>query len=561
MSLANAHAGVAPPVWHHVFDAVPIPTFLKNQSSELVAVSDAFCELVGLSRDRILGYQDFELQSGACLFDSTAEQKTLETGVGCTYERELSREDTPSPAFSRWLRIHLARSVDPTGEKCLVGSIEDVTALNEANLSLEVAERQSQLAFAFDPLTGLMNRSQIEACIGDCIAVSAENDTSFALLLINLNGFKAVNSISGHQAGDHLLRVCATRIRQVVRGQTAVARFGGDEYVVLLSGTDPIEAGRVAERIIEMISMPIEHGGSRREISSSVGITMYPRDGKTCGELLSKADQAMHAGKRIKRSGYVQFFEPSIGREVERKLLLARDLVFALDHDQIELHFQPIVVHDNGSDRVVGYEALARWKRGPDDWVSPEEFVPLLEQNGLIVEAGERILRLACEFIAAHTSDDVYVSVNVSGQQILDAGFLDMVDRVTASTGVSHQRLALELTETLAMSDRSAGSQLLEQLIERGIRLLIDDFGTGYSNLSRLRELPFSTLKIDRSLIRDVPHNRSDCAIVRTLVSMAKELEMGLVVEGIEETIQRDYLIELGVNTFQGYLFGKPKPY
>ncbi len=561
MTLANARSVAALPGWHHVFDAVPTPTFLKNQKHELIAVSDTFCELVGSSRDHILGYQDFELQSGECLFDSTAEQTTLKSGVACAYERELSDEDIQSPAGSRWLRIHLARSVAPTGENCLIGSIEDLTELNQANLSLEVAERQSQLAFAFDPLTGLMNRSQIEASINDCIDVSRQNDTSFALLLINLNGFKAINSISGHQAGDHLLRVCATRIRQVVRGQTAVARFGSDEYVVLLSSSDPVEAGRVAERINEMIGMPIELGGSRREISSSVGITMYPRDGKNCGELLSKADQAMHAGKRTKPSGYVQFFEPSIGREVERKLLLARDLVYALDQNQIELYFQPIVVHENGSDRVVGYESLARWKRGAHEWVSPEEFIPLLEQNGLIVEAGEKILRLACEFIAAHASDDVYVSVNVSGQQILDDGFLDMIDRVTKSTGVSHHRLALELTETLAMNDRSAGNQLLEKLIERGIRLLIDDFGTGYSNLSRLRQLPFSTLKIDRSLIRDVPHNRSDCAIVRTLVSMAKELEMGLVVEGIEEPIQRDYLIELGVNTFQGYLFGKPKPY
>ena len=269
----------------------------------------------------------------------------------------------------------------------------------------------------------------------------------------------------------------------------------------------------------------------------------------------------MHAGKRSKPSGNVQFFEPSIGSEVERKLILSRDLVEALDSDQIKLHFQPIVLHSDGQVRVVGYESLARWRRDENEWVSPEEFVPLLEQNGLIVEAGEKILRQACEFIASHTSDDVYVSVNVSGQQVLDDGFIDMIDRVTRATGVAPRRLALELTETLAMSDRSGESEILQRLIDRGIRLMIDDFGTGYSNLARLRELPFSMLKIDRSLIRDVPDDQSDCAILKTLISMARELEMGLVVEGIEDAAQRDYLIELGVDTFQGYLFGKPKPY
>ena len=188
------------------------------------------------------------------------------------------------------------------------------------------------------------------------------------------------------------------------------------------------------------------------------------------------------------------------------------------------------------------------------------EFVPLLEETGLIIEAGENILRRACQFIAGRQSDDVYVSVNVSGQQIVEDGFVDMVDRVVQSSGVPYQRLALEITETLAMNDHSTCVQLLNQLIERGIRLMVDDFGTGFSNLARLRELPFSILKIDRSLIRDLPGTRSDSAILRTVLSMARELELGVVVEGIEEPAQRDYLIDLGINTFQGYLFGKPKP-
>jgi diguanylate cyclase (GGDEF)-like protein len=558
MSVTKSHSVVAPAVWHRVLDAVPAPTFLKNSRQELIAVSDSFCNLVNCSREHVLGFQDFEIRPGEFLFDALAEQRALENGTPCTFDRELFSENA---ARRKWLRIHLARSLDPTGAGCLVGWIEDLTALSNASLSLEVAERQSQMAFSFDALTGLLNRSQIEACIDDCINVSQRNGTTFAVLLINLNGFKAINSIAGHQAGDHLLRVCGNRIRQVVQGQTAVARFGSDEYVVLLTGSDPVNAGRIAERITEMINMPIQLEGARREVSSSVGVTMYPRDGKTYGELLSKADQAMHAGKRSKPSGNVQFFEPSIGSEVERKLILSRDLVEALDSDQIKLHFQPIVLHSDGQVRVVGYESLARWRRDENEWVSPEEFVPLLEQNGLIVEAGEKILRQACEFIASHTSDDVYVSVNVSGQQVLDDGFIDMIDRVTRATGVAPRRLALELTETLAMSDRSGESEILQRLIDRGIRLMIDDFGTGYSNLARLRELPFSMLKIDRSLIRDVPDDQSDCAILKTLISMARELEMGLVVEGIEDAAQRDYLIELGVDTFQGYLFGKPKPY
>ena len=491
MSLADAHAIVASPVGLQVFNALPTSTFLKNADRQIVAVSDAFCDLVGFSRDQILGHQDFEVGTGECLFDLAAEQQTLETGVGCTYDRQLSSPGLQHPDSTRWLRIRLSRSFDPQGKRCLVGSIEDLTKLSEANHSLEAAERQSQLAFAFDPLTGLMNRSQIEACISDCIQVSSDQDDSFAVLLINLNGFKAINSMSGHQAGDHLLQVCATRIRDVVHGQSAVARFGGDEYVVLLSGAGPVHARCVAEQINEMIGMPIDLAGARQEVSSSIGITIFPRDGKNCSDLLSKADLAMRTGKRDRKSGSVQFFEPTIGREVQQHLLLSRDLVGAFEKDQLELHFQPIVRHLDGLDRVIGYESLMRWQRRPGEWVSPEEFVPILEQNELIVEAGEKILNLACKFIAVHASEDIYVSVNVTGQQVLNSGFLAMVDRVTSANGVSHRRLAFELTETLAMHDQTIGTQLLEQLMERGIRLMIDDFGTGYSNLARLSELPF----------------------------------------------------------------------
>ena len=291
-----------------------------------------------------------------------------------------------------------------------------------------------------------------------------------------------------------------------------------------------------------------------------MGVTIYPRDGRTSSELLSKADYAVSESKRNKQASCVCFFEPSIGRDVERKLALSRELIQAVDHDQIQIFLQPIVRYDSGQTQVVGYESLSRWQRETGEWVSPEEFVPLLEETGLIIEAGEKILQRACSCIAGHLSDNVYVSVNVSGQQIVEEGFLDMIDRVVQFNGIPYQRLALEITETLAMNDHSTCLDLLTQLIERGVRLMVDDFGTGYSNLARLRELPFSILKIDRSLIQDLPGKRSDSAILRTVISMARELELGLVVEGIEEPAQRDYLIDLGVNTFQGYLFGRPKP-
>ncbi len=559
MSLIDAQFVDANTDWRQVVDALPIPIFFKDEEQRLIAVSGPFCDLVGCSKESILGFQDFEIRPGECLFDSVAEARTLETGEEVAYEVALLLGDAmPEPAV-RSLRIRLSRWFDPSGHACLIGSVEDLTELSQANLSLEVAERQSQLALAFDPLTGLLNRSQIKPCIDECIGVSQRMGESFAVLLVSLNGFKAINSVLGHQAGDHLLRICAKRIRQVVRCQTAVARFGSDEYVVLLSDTEPLNAGRMAERIIEMIGMPIDLGGSRREICSSVGIAMYPRDSETSGELLSKADHAVSEGKRKRQTGGVHYFEPSIGRNVERKLMLSRDLVQAVNNDRIEIYLQPIVRYGSGQIRVIGYESLARWQRGSGEWVSPMEFVPLLEETGLIIEAGENILKRACEFIASRPSDDVYVSVNVSGQQIVEDGFLDMVDRAVQSSGVPYQRLALEITETLAMNDHSACLQLLNELIERGVRLMIDDFGTGYSNLARLRELPFSTLKIDRSLIRDLPGKRSDSAILRTVISMARELELGLVVEGIEEPAQRDYLVDLGVNTFQGYLFGKPK--
>ena len=235
MSLIDAQFVDANTDWRQVVDALPIPIFFKDEEQRLIAVSGPFCDLVGCSKESILGFQDFEIRPGECLFDSVAEARTLETGEEVAYEVALLLGDAmPEPAV-RSLRIRLSRWFDPSGHACLIGSVEDLTELSQANLSLEVAERQSQLALAFDPLTGLLNRSQIKPCIDECIGVSQRMGESFAVLLVSLNGFKAINSVLGHQAGDHLLRICAKRIRQVVRCQTAVARFGSDEYVVLLS--------------------------------------------------------------------------------------------------------------------------------------------------------------------------------------------------------------------------------------------------------------------------------------------------------------------------------------
>ncbi len=268
----------------------------------------------------------------------------------------------------------------------------------------------------------------------------------------------------------------------------------------------------------------------------------------------------MLKAKVKKPNGSIQFYQPQIGADVERKLLLTQDLNKAVRDNEIELHFQPIVRHQDGREYIIGYESLARWDRGNQQFVSPEEFIPLLEDTGQIVQAGESILEKACEFIASRPDDDVYVSINVSGRQLKEDGFVKMVDQTIRRYGVRHNQVALELTETLAMSESASEGSGLAQLIELGVKLMIDDFGTGYSNLSRLNDLPFDVLKVDRSLVRCVPGSRSDCAIVRTLISMASEMEMGLIVEGIEKPEQRDYLVGLGVDTFQGYLFGKPQP-
>lgn len=555
----SAPAGAAT-FWQAMISAFPLPAFVRDGSHRLVAVSQTFCELFGRPRQELIGLDNVQLDDDSKLLNLQRERHVLQTCQRVSYDVSFRAVGIPSDQRLQTLRVRQSFVLDTEGNPFLLGTVEDLT---QAQHRVASADRQTERASAVDPLTGLANRNQLQARLVQEIRrreTDPGNVSGLTVLLVNVNDFGAVNDSVGVAAGDEVIRVWADRIRNVVPGASEVARVGGDEFLVMLTNGDESRAETVAEEIIQLTQCPIEVCGTRRELSCSVGVASFPKDGTTACQLLRMSNHAMLQAKKFKPEGKVQIYQPSIGLSVDRRLRLEQDLIRAVNNDQIELHFQPIVKYLDGQSHVLGYEALSRWNRPDGQPVRPDEFIPVLESSGLIVQAGENILRRACQFNNGIGPSSTYVSVNISGRQLIDPKFLQRVDRIVAETGVDYRRLAFELTETAAMSDDPAELKLLNELVRRGIRLMIDDFGTGYSNLSRLRRLPFDVLKIDRGLIRDVPASRSDSAIVETLVRMATEMKMDLIVEGVEQPAQRDYLIQLGVNTFQGYLFGKPKP-
>ena len=430
----------------------------------------------------------------------------------------------------------------------------------------KVADAKIERLAFYDVLTDLPNRRLLRERLERALATAARNGTMGALLYIDLDDFKTLNDTLGHDIGDRFLQQVAARLVGCVRAVDTVARLGGDEFVVMLVGLSPSpraagnEAKLVSDLILEGFERPYQIGDFEHASTTAIGVTLFADDGDTSDDLLKRADLAMYRAKAQGRNS-VCFFDPAMETLVTERALLRADLRRALPNEEFELHYQPVVEADG---RIVGSEALLRWRTPLRGLVPPGEFIPAAEEAGLIVDIGRWVLETACAQLDTWSrrreTASLTVAVNVSLRQFVDANFVALVRDVLHSSQANPQLLKLEITESSVMQNVDETIRKMSALKESRVGFALDDFGTGYSSLAHLKRLPLDQLKIDKSFIDDVTSNVKDASIVRTIITLGRSLNLDVVAEGVESEGQRAFLEREGCPLFQGYLFSRALP-
>lgn len=427
-----------------------------------------------------------------------------------------------------------------------------VQALTEARVALE------EMAL-HDRLTGLFNRYALEARLYQALSHARRDGRRSALMFIDLDRFKSVNDTLGHASGDELLKTVAERLGNSIRETDTLARQGGDEFILALDDIKDINAvGMVAQKMIDLIAMPIHLGGLDLKISASVGISLFPDDGLDLNELMKNADVAMYQAKAAGRGNF-RFFNASMNSAALARLHLENDLQHALERGEFVLHYQPQVNYASGV--VLGVEALIRWQRPDGQLVSPLDFIPIAEDNGLIIPIGKWVIHEACQALAqwrllGHTH--LRMAINISARQFRSPDLIDVIRQALAECAIPACYLELEITESLAMENPQETVRTLHAIKDMGVSLSIDDFGTGYSSLAYLKLFPIDYLKLDRTFVKDIELDGNDAMICAATVSLAHSMKLKVIAEGVESIAQASYLNGQGADLMQGYLFSKP---
>jgi diguanylate cyclase (GGDEF)-like protein/PAS domain S-box-containing protein len=452
----------------------------------------------------------------------------------------------------RWWEIAASPRFDEGG--AFIGFRGVGSDVTEQRASADKINRMAR----YDTLTGLPNRLAINEALTRAMGEADKWGTRCAFMMIDLDRFKAVNDTLGHPIGDRLLGRVSERLAQMVSANELIGRLGGDEFaVVVRDASDPEIVDKLARTIIDTLSRPYEVDQHTLYIGASVGVATGPRDGRTAEMLIRSADLALYRSKDA-GGGIFHAYEPKLHVQAEERRVLEMALRKALERGEMHLNYQPVV--DAGTGGLTGFEALLRWNNAEFGSVSPVKFIPLAEETRLIAPIGEWVLRTACEE-AARWPDAIRIAVNVSPEQLHNPNFVTTVAQALAQSGLPPQRLELEVTESVFMREGTGAVQVLEKIMDLGVRLSLDDFGTGYSSLGYLSRTRFSTIKIDRSFVQGASKGvREAIAIIRAVVALAKSLGMATTAEGVETEGEHHLVQELGCSKVQGYYFGRPLP-
>jgi diguanylate cyclase (GGDEF)-like protein/PAS domain S-box-containing protein len=533
-----------------LIDTIPCPIFYKDTKGIYLGCNRAFEEYMGRPREEVIGRTDYHLvpQPLAEKY-CRADADLLQKGGTHTFEASIGYGD----GTRHEVICNKAVFLNPDGTKGgLVGSILDITERKQF-------EQQLMYQANHDSLTGLPNRNLLNDRLSQALAYENRHRELLAVMLIDLDNFKVVNDTLGHSSGDVLLLEVAKRFRRCVRQYDTVARLGGDEFVILMTDVENIQNfARIADKILAAFSEPFSIACHEVFVTASIGMATYPADGVTAEALLKNADTAMYHVKEQGKNGY-QFFAEEMNLKVQERLTTETRLRKALERQEFFLLYQPRV--DVASGRIAGVEALLRWQPEDGEVIMPNDFIPLLEETGLIVAVGEWVLKAVCSQGKAWQTaglPPLIISVNVSARQFHQQNLSQKVGEILQETGFPPQYLEIELTESIIIQDVEDTILKLDRLKKMGVRLSIDDFGTGYSSLCYLKRFPIDILKIDRSFVNGLTTDPDDATIVSTIIAMAHNLNMNVVAEGVENRKQLQFIDRHGCKEVQGFLFSRP---
>jgi diguanylate cyclase (GGDEF)-like protein/PAS domain S-box-containing protein len=538
-----------------------------------------FAEMFGYKAEEMIGKNSNVIFPTRRNFDQAAEwYGRLAMGETFSTEHKFKRKD----ASVFWCKV-VAKAIDPARpDEGSIWIYDDITAERAARDALEraVAERTAELKAAntrleaeiaerkqaeerarhladHDALTGLPNRRLLEDRLTQALALSYRNRQQTAVMFIDLDRFKTINDSLGHSIGDLLLKEIAQRLVKQLRIGDTICRIGGDEFVVVLPEVKrSSDVAQVAQKVIEQLSQPVLIEERELTVTPSIGIAVFPEDGRDAETLIRNADAAMYHAKEMGRANY-QFFTEQMNLSAARRLSLENDLRRALTKGELRVHYQPIV--DARSGRVSSHEALVRWQHPIRGLIAPAEFIQVAEDTGLILKIGEWMLLEACRwgtFIGIERG--LPVAVNLSARQFNDPRLVQLVTRALKETGLPAHLLELEITESTAMQQTDVTLGTLNKLKEIGVSVALDDFGTGYSSFSYLKRFPVNTLKIDRSFVMELESDGDHRAIVAAIIALAQVLGLKVIAEGVETEAQKKFLTGFGCDHVQGYLTGRP---
>ncbi len=535
-----------------LLDSVPDPAWLRDRNGVFVAVNAAYLRFCGKSRAEVIGKKVYDVWPArmAAIFSARDEQ-ILASG-------EAIQAEGSHPTAGGTMR-HYEYELTPLHDKS--GDISGV-----AGFARDVTERQEAadrilFLLGHDTLTTLPNRLALQSTMAHAVAEGRSRNTLIALLLLDLDHFKGLNDTLGPGVGDRILFEVAGRLKESVQEKDTVSRQSGDEFAILINDCGNVSmVALIAERLLASIRRPLLLDGHDIALSACIGISIYPEDGDDVEALLKNADTALHAAKAVGRDSY-RFFEAEMNSVIGERLRLEHDLRQALARRELFLDYQP--QYDAGDGRMLGVEALLRWRHPQQGLISPASFIPIAEETGLIVSIGEWVLDEACRQNAAWLAagcGPLVVAVNLSALQITQAGLSATVSAALRRHALPPALLELEITESVLMRDTDRALEVLSDLRRIGIKVSIDDFGTGYSSLNYLKRLPLDKLKIDRSFIRDLPRDANDVAITQAIIAISSKLGLAVIAEGVETREQFEFLRNNGCNQIQGFYFSRPRP-
>jgi diguanylate cyclase (GGDEF)-like protein/PAS domain S-box-containing protein len=541
-----------------MFENAEVGIAVTGLNMRYLRVNDKFCSIVGYAREELLQMltSDVNLDENVDQMVKTRRQMVSARLVSTTTEKQLVRKDRTLVWVS--MAVSLVRGSDAS-PRYFMAVIQDISESKKAAAALKESEEQFRQLAHYDSLTKLPNRALFYDRLTQSLAHAQRNNWILAVLFIDVDRFKHVNDTFGHAAGDQLLKQVSQRLSGCVRGGDAVGRLSGDEFAVVLSRLATIEdAATVAKKIVGVLNQPFQLEGAELFVTASIGITVFPSDSTEKDTLIRNADVAMYRAKDRGRNNF-QFYTPEMNRRTREMLSMEGDLRRALDRDEFVLHFQPKVSLQTG--RITGVEALLRWRHPQRGLVPPGEFIPLLEETGLIVQAGEWVVRAVCRQLKQWAHDGlrpVSVAINLSARQFLAPDLAQNIRLVLEEHGISAELLEVEITESSVMTNAEEAARTLEYLESLGVRTAIDDFGTGYSSFNYLKRFPLRAIKVDRSFVRDITTDPDDAAITQAVISMAHSLGLKVIAEGVETEAQLAFLLRYACDEVQGFLFSRP---